>query len=294
MPRDLRRTVAVPLVFASATGLLACPQLLQDDFGALSGIGGGSDGCDRRLNCTAGNAGSGGGGGTSSGGAGATSGTGGAQSSGGSISGASGASGTSGEAGAGGERPDAGVEPPVIDVPDAEAPDPDLACWVVRLSDTTHSASNNCLGINGWNQVVTDGDTDVTLSHANGEACFEGTISNDAIDPWGAIFNLTLNNTNAWNATAAGVSGFQFEHSGPSLPPEIRVLYDDDGNGPREFCRNITPSASNFVPFSSTHPGCNPTGAMSDVTDLRFIRLALPPGTSDYDIDYCVTIRAIP
>ena len=207
------------------------------------------------------------------------------------MSGASGASGTSGEAGAGGERPDAGVEPPVIDVPDAEAPDPDLACWVVRLSDTTHSASNNCLGINGWNDTQRDpgSDTVVTSSYANGEVCFEGTI---ATGGWGAIFNLTLNDTNAWNATAAGVSGFQFEHSGPSLPPEIRVIYDD--GAPGDFCHRITPATSNFVPFSSTHPGCNSSGAVPNVTDLRFIRLALPPGTSDYDIDYCVTIRAIP
>src|SRR5690349_23061584 len=35
VPPDLRPTVAVSLVFASMSGLLACPQLLSDDFDSV-------------------------------------------------------------------------------------------------------------------------------------------------------------------------------------------------------------------------------------------------------------------
>lgn len=280
-------------------GLLACPQLLSDDFGAISATG--DDTCARRLTCAgAGGAGveSGaagrGGSASGSGGSGASAG---GSSVGGAGSGEAGSGqGGSGDAGAswgeagnagGSDSADASVDPPDLD------PDPDPACWLIGLEDSTHSASDNCLGINGWNAVETDpaSNTTVSTTYDDGTVCFTGTIDNVG---WGAVYNLTLNDPpNSWDALARGVGGFRFEASGAPLPPEIEVKYTDKSSG--DYCRIITPGPAVEVPFASAHPGCSTTSSsVTDAVDLTFIRLVFPPEESDYAIDFCLGIRAMP
>jgi hypothetical protein len=291
VPSDLRPTVAVSLVFASMTGLLACPQLLSDDFDAVQSTG--DDGCAGRLACAPGGAGgSSGAGGTAAGSGGTTSGSGGSTSNAGAsgsagVAGSGGSStggnvGTGGTGGSGGSDPaDAAVDPP-------EPP----ACWLVELDDTTHAASGNCLGVNGWNQVVTDETTDtvVNLSYEDDRVCFSGTVVNEG---WGATYNFTLNDEEPWGSEALDVGGFQLDAEGLDLPPQMRVIYTDADDG--DYCRVVTPGAAVQVPFASAHPGCSTSSSsVPDPDDLTYIRLAILPAASDYAVDFCLEIRAIP
>jgi len=289
----LRPPLAVPLVFASMAGLLACPQLLSDDFGAVLDTGG--DTCARRQTCASENGGSGsaraGSGGTTSGAGGSSANAGGSGGSAGdgeagsaANAGSSGAADQGGTGGSG-DAPDASVAPPESDsIP---------ACWTIGLDDATHVASDNCLGINGWNAVETDPstlDTTVSTSYSDDRVCFTGSIDNAG---WGAVYNLTLNDTDPWNAASLGVGGFELAFVGTSLPPQMQVKYTDDSSG--DYCRVITPAASVEVPFSIAHPGCSTSSSsVSDATDLTYIRLVMPAAASSYAIDFCLDIRAIP
>jgi hypothetical protein len=292
----LRPTLAVSLVFTSMAGLLACPQLLSDDFDAVLRTG--DDSCERRL-CAGGSSGAGGttagSGGTTSGAGGSTpsagsSGSAGAAGTGGSGAGSSGASGgTSGTGGTGGTGDSGGTGG--SGQPDASLEPPD--CWTIKLNGSTHGASDNCLGINGWNQVETDPetpDTAIDTFYEDDGVCFTGTIVNEG---WGAVYNLTFNDTAPWDAVDVGVGGFQLDAVGDSLPPSIRVIYSDDDAG--DFCRIITPAAGVQVPFASAHPSCSTSSSsVTNAVDLTHIRLAMLPAASDYAIDFCLGIRAIP
>ena len=292
MPRDLRPTLAVPLVVASMAGLLACPQLLSDDFGAVLEAGG--DTCARRQTCAFDAEGSASASGSPAGSAGTPSGAGGsAPSAGGFGAGGAGTGGsadTPPEAGSGGASASGAG-------PDASAPAPDSdtipACWTIALEDDTHVASDNCLGINGWNAVETDPlapATSLGTSYSDGEVCFTGSIANSG---WGAVYNLTLDDTDPWNAVAAGVGGFELQATGASLPPQMQLKYTDDSAG--DFCSVITPAASVEVPFSNAHPGCSTSSSsVTDAIDLTYIRLVFPPAASAYAVDFCLGIRAIP
>lgn len=294
--RDFRSTLGVSLVFASVAGLLACPQLLSDDFGPL--LSQDDESCARRQTCVAGAAGSGGAAGGTSGAGGTTSGAGGsapsaagAAGSGGSGSGGSGESGSGGSAGSG-ESGSAGSAGSGGSDPADAAVDSSPDCWLLKLDDTTHQASDNCLGINGWNQIETDpaSASAVSLSYEDDGVCFTGTIDNIG---WGAVYNLTFNDTNPWDADTRGVGGFQLDASGESLPPQIEVVYTDASAG--DFCRVITPAEALEVPFASAHPGCSTSSSsVTDAVDLTHIRLVFPIAASDYAIDFCLVIRAIP
>jgi hypothetical protein len=296
----LRSALGVSLVFTSMAGLLACPQLLSDDFGPL--VSEDAESCARRQTCAAGAGGAGGSGsssgsgGSATGGSGSTAGAGGSGPAGAAGSGGSGAGGSAdaGSGGSSGSSGSGGGGTGGSAQPDASAPPPDPGpdCWVVHLEDTTHDATGNCLGINGWNQIETDpaSDSVVTLSYEDDGVCFTGTIDNVG---WGAVYNLTFNDTGPWDADSLGVGGFQLDAEGATLPPLIRVIYSDDDAG--DFCRIITPGADVQVPFTSAHPSCSTSSSsVTDAVDLTHLRLAMPPAGSDYAIDFCLGIRAIP
>lgn len=276
VPQD-SRTPIVPLLIASVVGLLACPQLLKDEFG--SSIDPNQLTCARATGCEVAGASSG------------SSGAGGSETNVGGT--ATGVGGSVSTAGGTSEAPDASapVEPPVVLITDA-SPGPD--CWVVALNDSTQSLDDNCLGVYGWNAVETDpdADTEVTLSYQDGAVCFDGAIVAET-ESWGAVFNLTLADGASWNAQALGVGGFQLEALGPSLPPRVEVIYTSGGS---DYCRVITPAAAVPVPFDTTHPGCD-TGAglpAPNASVVSFLRLHLPIASDDYALDFCLRIRAIP
>jgi hypothetical protein len=302
-----QRRVAPWLLLASAAGAFGCPQLLDDGFetrrlsdpdgGPLcleagcglprSGGSGGdsSPGADAGASGVGGapNDGAGAGGAAGSGAAGAagsagvgSAGAGSAGSAGAGAGGVGGAAASGGSAGASaGGAAGAGSQP---------------ACWTLELADPTHDASSNCLGIYGWNQIQRDtdqGSTTVALSYQNGDPCFAGTV--DSVG-WGATYTLTFANEAAWNATSAGVTGFDFLYSGAQQPASLHVIYKDDRA--IDFCRAIGPGETS-VPFSDGHPSCSSTGSTVVLTKLSEIILAFPVNSQPYDVNFCVQIRAL-
>ena len=279
--------------------------MLKDDFAPIgTGSDGGVDTCNGRLSCGGGSGGTTpeeGGAGGQSGSAGEPGGTGGVggaaptAGAGGSSAG-SGGSGSGGEAGSGGAGGSGGT------APDAGSPDePDASlgpdCWIILLNDPTHIESNNCLGINGWNDVATDPDTPDTdidnTTYQNGEVCFEGSVDSDG---WGGVFNMQLANGDPWDGATPGVGGFQFAMTGATLPPSssLQIKYTQSGAG--DFCRAVTAGPAVQVPFSSAHPGCStdPEAATPDASELTDLRVVFLPLSSAYDVDFCMQIRAIP
>jgi hypothetical protein len=164
------------------------------------------------------------------------------------------------------------------------------SCWAITLSDTTHSATSNCLNIQGWNNAVSDPDsnTSVEVSYANGNVCFDGHIDSKG---WGAVYSLTFANEQVWNAATRGVTGFDLEVSGPAPAPRVEVIYTSGS----DFCRLVAPLTSVSVPFASTHPGCSTTAsAVPNPETLTFLRLHWPIAASQYDFDFCLGLRARP
>jgi hypothetical protein len=201
-------------------------------------------------------------------------------------------------AGTGNDPSDASVDTPVdagtAESPETGAPSAVPACWVVQLNDTTHIASNNCLGIHGWNDVEIDPDSagsSNTLTYQNGDVCFAGTI---APGGWGSVYSLTFADQSDWNAANLGVSGFELKMAGPILPAELDLKYTASGND--DYCRTITPASTVTIPFASAHPNCstNASSGAPDPTRLTYLRLVWPPASSAYDFDFCLELRAIP
>lgn len=307
MRRITRSQVDSWLLLGLSVGLFGCPLLLDDDFSLApftlpdagdpcigptchvpySNIGGSSGEGSEPAGGAAGSAeaGNGGVGGSSSGAAGSSgaSGSGGvAGSSGAGNGGGSAGSGSAGSGSAGTGSAGAGS---------AGASGGEEACRTLELIDGSHNASTNCLGIAGTNLIATDSGTLLTLSYEDGDPCFSGTIA--AAPDWGATFELELApGSGAWNATAAGVTGFEFAYRGSPQPPSVRVIYKQTGSS-TDFCRTITPGTTE-VPFSAGHPGCTSSGGVVNATQLDELILAILPQTgSSYAVDFCVQIRAL-
>jgi hypothetical protein len=274
--KDVRGWLGATALLASLVGLSACPQVLQDDFGArvLADDAGAGSCVDEAC--------------------------------------AGGADGSGPDASSSGaptapDRPDPPemhapptpkdppTPPTTPDPPPVTTPDVSLGpdCWVVDLSDPTHDATGNCLDIHGWNEVVTDATTTpataITRTYQGGSICLQGTIEPGG---WGAVYNLTFANEGPWDAASFGVGGFRLAASGEALPPQIKVVYTASS----DFCRLVTPTADTRIPFSSAHPNCagTPGAGVPNASSLEYLRLAILPQATAYAVDFCLQIRAIP
>jgi len=279
---------------AGLVGLFGCPQLLDDNFllGRLSEPDAGALCLDGECGVphSGGFGGEAGQGGNAGGEGGGTAGSGNSGSSGAAgVAGSSGAAGSAGAAGTG-NGADAGGGAGQGGTAGSGAL---AACRTFELNDTTQDSSSNCVGISGWNNVTTDTGTTLSLSYENGDPCFSGTIS-AASSGWGAVYDFTFGQNNAtWNASTAGVTGFEFASRGANPPASLKVLYKDPGGV--DFCRNITPGDT-LVPFSDAHANCSTSASapIVDTTRMVEIILAFLPGASQpYSVDFCLQITAL-
>jgi hypothetical protein len=282
----LRRTLAALLSLAGVAGLLACPQLLPDDF--RSAPSGTEPACVRLGTCESGS------GGAALGAAGAEPGTGGSAS--GTGGSAPGTGGSSADAGSGGQATTSagsgGASGSGTAADGGPEPTPDRGCRTIFLNDDTHSANGNCVGINGWNQIVIDPTTtsEVALSYRNGNPCFDGTIEPAG---WGAVYNLTFANDEDWDSTDFDVEGIRLDFTGPSRPPTIKVTYTAADS---DFCQLITPLETASLLFANSHPNClgSPGSSTPDREALQLLRLNFPKSATAYDLDFCMSLTAIP
>lgn len=288
------------MLLAHVAGLLGCPQLLDDGFDTVrlssdAGLGGmtltGGGG-------TAGSAGSPGGGAAGSGGQGSA-GSGGTQGGTGGSADMGGTSGTGGSAdmggtgGIGGTSAGTGGTSAGTGGTSGDTPE----CWTFELTTTTANADSNCIGIDGWNSIVDEAPTSVSLSYEDGDVCFNGTVGPSGWATYSYVFadNGTANDGVAWDATEYGVTGFELTTSGDALPPSLKVTYaiNIDNVSLRDYCQNIGTGPA-LVPFAgATRETCGGgTGALTDVTELEALRLSFPVNGAAYPVDFCLRIRA--
>lgn len=269
MCRIVHGRVDAWLLLGTAVGLFGCPLLLDDRFSTvmLSEPDAG-EGCIGGR-CVSPPDGVGGRSGADTGGGSGSSGTAGSVSTAGTTSGSGGASGTAGAGGQGG----------------AEAP-----CWTLELTPTTYDSSSNCIGVHGTSAVNVHTDSTLELSYDSGDPCFTGTIASTG---WGAVYELTFagddNGDGVWNASSAGVTGFEFAYRGSGQPSSLRVYYKDPSGV--DNCYVIGPGSTS-VPFSIAHPGCTTSGETVDTARMDEVILAFPVRSDPYDADFCVQIRA--
>jgi len=152
-------------------------------------------------------------------------------------------------------------------------------------------SSTNCVGVNGWNDVNPNPPTTLALSFQNGDACFVGTVA-EVGNGWGAVYDFAFANSGTWNATANGVSGFEFKFSGSTPPASLKIIYKDSGG--TDFCRNVAPGTV-ALPFADAHPSCATSGSgVVDPTDMEEIILAFLPGANaPYPVNFCLQITAL-
>jgi len=287
-----RPTHALRLLLLGGVALLGCPQLLDDDFSLASlPVQTGGTGPCSTPGCilTDGDAAAGGAAGTDPGsaGSGGAAGSGAAGSSGG-VAGNGAAGASSGDGGAAvdgdaGTTPDADGTPPDPSEPDAAPVGP--SCRIVTLNDDTHSSSDNCVGIYGWNHEQNGTGSSLTSTYQSGNVCLSGSISSAG---YGAVYELTLADEGDWNASTYGVTGFDFEFTGSVPSGTLKVLYAANG----DYCKTITPTGTVSVPFTTAHP-CDSGGSSTpDVTQLKILQLNF--GAGNYAVNFCVQIRAVP
>lgn len=291
MRRIVRRRVDSWLLLATSVGLFGCPLLLDDRFtlGALSGPDAGE--VCTGVGCVPPSDGIGGAWGTNAGGSSGSAGAGNAAGTTGNAGGrggshAAGAGGSAaGEAGAGGSAgTGAGGAAGSTGQGGAEA-----ACWTLQLTATAYGLASNCIGVQGSNNVILDTPTTLALSHDNGDPCFTGTIASTG---WGAVYELTFDgeDDDEWNASGAGVTGFEFAYRGEAPPSSLKVIYKDPSGV--DNCHFIEPGTTS-VPFSVAHPGCGASGATVNSTRLTEMILAFPVKSQPYGVDFCVQLRAL-
>lgn len=293
MRRIVRRRIDSWLLLATSVGLFGCPLLLDDRFtlGALSGPDAGevctgagcappSDGIGGAWGLNAGgsasgSAGAGNAAGNAAGTTGSAGGRGGndAAGAGGSGAGAGGSAGT-GSAGVAGGTGQGGAE---------------AACWTLELTAAAYGLASNCLGVQGSSNVFLDTPTTLALSYDGGDPCFTGTIASTG---WGAVYELTFEgeDDDEWNASGAGVTGFEFAYRGDDPPSSLKVIYKDPSGV--DNCHFIEPGTTS-VPFSVAHPGCGSSGSTVDSARLTEIILAFPIQSQAYGVDFCVQLRAL-
>jgi hypothetical protein len=295
------------LLLVPMAGLLGCPQLLDDSFDTVRiapdagelpsiNVGGNAGAAGAGGSGVGGNAGNGGSGSTGTGGTDAG-GSAGASGSAGSGSGGTGGGGTGGSsagtAGTGGSAAgSSGTGGTSSDTP---------ACWTFELTTQDADSDSNCVGVDGWNQITVDtANSSVVQSYTDGDICFNGTISATG---WGATYNYALagggepDDGDAWDATAAGVTGFELTTTGNSLPASFEVTYsvNRDDVGYTDYCQDIGTGPA-LVPFTgAARENCSGsnTGALTDLTELEFLRLSFPVTGIAYAVDFCLRIRAL-
>jgi len=284
------------VLLVHVAGVLGCPQLLDDGFDTVrlspdGGLGG--------MTLTGGGGTAGSSGSAGSGGSGSSAGSGGTQGGSGGTAdtgGTGGTGGTAGTAGTGGASAGTGGSSAGTGGTGGTSGDTP-ACWTFELTTDAANPDSNCIGIEGWNNVVDEAPTSISISYEDGDVCFSGTVGSSGWATYSYVFigDGDADDGVAWDATEFGVTGFELTTTGDALPTSLLVTYAasvDDNL--RDYCQTIGTGTA-LVPFAgAARDNCSGsnTGALTDTTALEALRLSFPvPGTA-YAVDFCLHIRA--
>jgi len=159
--------------------------------------------------------------------------------------------------------------------------------------------STNCVGIQGASYIVPDGGGSTAyFTSTTNHLCVSGQAKHSAVldaTHWGVTVAVQLNNNGVaeipYDATAYGVTGFDFTLSGASIPAIVRATYRVDGQG-TEYCKELGGAGAKSVLFTDTRPQCYmPDAGTAVPTASQLIRLEfiMPSNTTtDVNFDFCI------
>lgn len=158
------------------------------------------------------------------------------------------------------------------------------------------------IGIQGAFYTYGDGTSTITpesFSAAGEEICVTGNVAATATDIWGAGVGFNLNqaegsdDTNPWNATAAGITGIKFTLSALPAGGLLRLIY---ASGGADYCVEVTAAGEQTVLFSETTADCWEAGGdPPDVTTLESVKWQVAAVTDSYAFDFCISaVSAVP
>jgi len=159
--------------------------------------------------------------------------------------------------------------------------------------------STNCVGIQGAVFVYFDtGGSNAYLTSTTNHICVAGLAKHDAAlgsTHWGAVVAIQLNNNGVgetlYDATAHGVTGFDFTLSGASVPSGLVAEYLVDGQA-TPYCEVINGAGAKTSLISNSHPGCYLADAGASVPPAdSLVRLEfkiLANTTTDVNFDFCI------
>lgn len=172
----------------------------------------------------------------------------------------------------------------------------------ITPADGWVDCASNAIGIQGAFFTYDDGTSTIMpedFSAAGAEICVTGTVAATAAEVWGAGVGFNLNQdvgsdtANAWDATAAGVSGISFNLSALPAGGLLRLIYASAGV---DHCVEITAAGEQTVLFSETAAECwEAGGAAPAATTLESVKWQVAAVTDEYAFDFCISgVAAVP
>lgn len=172
----------------------------------------------------------------------------------------------------------------------------------ITPADGWVDCASNSIGIQGAFYTYDDGTSTITpedFSASGTEICATGTVAASATDVWGAGVGFNLNQdvgsdaANAWDATAAGVTGISFNLSALPAGGLLRLIYTSAGV---DYCVEVTAAGAQTVLFSETAEECwSAGGGAPAATTLESVKWQVAAVTDEYAFDFCISeVAAVP
>ncbi len=172
----------------------------------------------------------------------------------------------------------------------------------ITPADGWVDCASNSIGIQGAFYTYDDETSTITpedFSASGAEVCVTGTVAASSADVWGAGVGFNLNQdvgsdtANAWDATAAGVTGISFNLSALPAGGLLRLIYTSAGV---DYCVEVTAAGMQTVLFSETAEECwSAGGGAPPVTTLESVKWQVAAVTDEYAFDFCISeVAAVP
>lgn len=172
----------------------------------------------------------------------------------------------------------------------------------ITPADGWVDCATNTIGIQGAFYTYDDGTSTITpadFSASGAEICASGTVAATASDIWGAGVGFNLNQdvgsdaANAWDATAAGVTGISFNVSALPTGGLLRLIYTSAGV---DHCVEITAAGQQTILFSETAEECwSAGGGAPAATTLESVKWQVAAVSAEYSFDFCISdVAAVP
>ncbi len=168
--------------------------------------------------------------------------------------------------------------------------------------------ASNTIGIQGYFFTYSDmGGSSIMpadFSAAADEICVTGTVGQVMDDDYSATYGAGLgfnfnqttgsSDANTWDATAAGISGIQFNISSFPTGAGMRVIFQSGGS---DYCAPITAGGAQTVNFADATKTCydaadpGPSGSATTLEQVKW--QVTTDADATHDFDFCLTDIAL-